>query len=440
MTARILPALAVLLLAAACAPEKPAAPGPEAALPDLEKTLLDNIAGFWYPRSIDRDNGGYRVNFGPAGEALDPGPKMIVTQARMLWFFSRLAREGYSKPGAFEKQDLLNAAEWGFHFLRDKMWDAAHGGFFWMVDARGDGKLAPKKHLYGQAFALYALSEYYLASGHPEAIDLANRLFALMEEKSHDPAHKGYIEFFNADWSPVPASEPGYMDRGRSDLKLMNTHLHLLEAMTAYYRASRSEKARERLVELIGIETAQVVRQDLPACTDKHERDWTPLLDGDNARVSYGHDVENNWLVAEACDAAGIDLAPYVPLLVRLFAYSRQYGYDEAAGGFYNWGGLLEPARDRSKVWWVQAEALVSALRMHRMTGNPSYLDVFEKTWKFVRENQIDWERGEWYETVTPSGRKRGEKGGVWKAAYHNGRAMMECIKLLREMKERTAK
>ena len=65
------------------------------AIPRLEKVLLENIASFWYTKSLDRVNGGYTINFGPKGEPKGPGTKMIVSQARTVWLFARLARAGY---------------------------------------------------------------------------------------------------------------------------------------------------------------------------------------------------------------------------------------------------------------------------------------------------------------------------------------------------------
>ncbi len=430
----IVPGLLVLL--AGCVGHPPT--GGDAGAPvdgleipaQLEATLLDNIAGFWYPRSLDRANGGYMLDLGPQGEALHPGNKMIVTQARMVWFFAKLAREGYEKPGAFGEADLLAAARHGFAFLRDKMWDPEHGGFYFMVDAAGEAVTAPKKHLYGQAFGLYALSEYYLASGDEEALVLADGLFGLLEEKAHDKEYGGYVEFFNRDWSPVEDDEENYLDKGLPHAKLMNTHLHLLEALTTYYRASPSPLARERLVELIGIETDEVVREDVGACTDKYKRDWTPILEPPYNRVSYGHDVENVWLVADACEAAGIDPKKYLQLYKDLWTFSLKNGYDHDNGGFFYWGPLDGPATNRNKEWWVQAEALVSALYMHEFTGEARYREVFEQTWDFTRDNLVDWEHGGWHATFTADG-PTGNKGGIWKSAYHNGRAMMECIRLL---------
>jgi mannobiose 2-epimerase len=397
-------------------------------VPKLERILKENIGAFWYAKSLDRKNGGYIINFGPNGEAKGEGTKMIVSQARTVWLFSRMVRAGYAG------KEYLDAAALGYRFLRQKMWDARNGGFYWEVDASGDKKLRPKKHLYGQAFGLYAVSEYYLASRNPEALRFATEVFNLLEVKAHDKTYGGYIEFFNEDWTPPPAGEMSYMGTDQS-LKLMNTHLHLLEAMTTFYRAARLPVARERLIELINIETNAVVRKDLGACTDKYERNWTPRLDGSNARVSYGHDVENVWLVMDACSAAGISNYPFVDLYRALFEYSLKYGYDQEKGGFYYHGGFHQPADNRRKEWWVQAEALVSALYMYRLTGEPKYLAVFEKTFEFIDRYQVDWSTGEWHATITPEGKPQGDKAHAWKAGYHNGRAMIECIDVLRSLR-----
>jgi mannose/cellobiose epimerase-like protein (N-acyl-D-glucosamine 2-epimerase family) len=44
----------------------------------------------------------------------------------------------------------------------------------------------------------------------------------------------------------------------------------------------------------------------------------------------------------------------------------------------------------------------------------------------------VDWRHGAWYERVHPNGRITGEKAGLWKTPYHNGRAMMICSQLLK--------
>ena len=59
-------------------------------IPRLEKILMENIAPFWYDKSLDHEHGGYIINFGPDGQPRGSGTKMIVSQARTVWLFSRL--------------------------------------------------------------------------------------------------------------------------------------------------------------------------------------------------------------------------------------------------------------------------------------------------------------------------------------------------------------
>jgi mannobiose 2-epimerase len=397
----------------------------DACVPRLEKMLRENITAFWLSKSIDRDCGGYTINFDAQGKDRPGGTKMIVSQARTLWLFSRLMRAGYGTDA------MAQAARHGYVFLTDKMWDSDHGGFYWEVDVTGETIRNPIKHMYGQSFALYALSEYYLASKDPAVLAFANRFFELLDAKAHDAIHGGYNEAFLPDWTS--AADVTSPMGTRDNEKLMNTHLHLLEAMTTYYRASRSPLARERLMELILIQSNTVVRKRVGACTDRYTQDWIPT----STRVSYGHDIENVWLLMDACDAAGQSNRLLLDFYQSLYSYSYQYGYDTIHGGFYDSGEFNQRADRRDKVWWVQAEALVSALYLYRMTGEAQYATVFTQTLDFIDKHMADWTYGEWHGTTSEAGVVRpGNKAHAWKCGYHNGRAMIECLEILKAFKQ----
>ena len=390
----------------------------------LERNLVANIMAFWYPGSIDREHGGFLIDHDASGTFKGQAPKAIVTQARMVWLSARLSRDG--RGGA----EVREAARQGYRFLMDRLWDAEHGGFYWEVDRTGTRVVHPHKHLYGQAFGLYALAEYAAAFEDRQALADARRLFDLIERRAHDPEHGGYREFFARDWSAAPPDARPYLG-GTADLKLMNTHLHLMEALAALYRADPSLLVATRLLELVTIQSNAVVRKAAGACTDQYSRDWTPKLDAAAARASYGHDLENIWLLVDALQALGLSPSPLLDLFRQLFAYSLANGYDDANGGFYDSGPLGKPADRRDKIWWVQAEALVSALTMYRLTNDDRYARVYLKTWDFTNAKQTDWAAGEWHPTITADGRAGGEKANRWKAGYHNGRAMIEALRLV---------
>jgi mannose/cellobiose epimerase-like protein (N-acyl-D-glucosamine 2-epimerase family) len=69
----------------------------KALAPRIEENLTRNVVPFWFPRSVDTKDGGFIVHYGPKGEALEGGVKMIVTQARQTWLASALLRSPYAR-------------------------------------------------------------------------------------------------------------------------------------------------------------------------------------------------------------------------------------------------------------------------------------------------------------------------------------------------------
>jgi|SRR5690606_39189905 len=124
----------------------------------------------WYPVVLDTEDGGYFTTITYDFKVGDNQDKMIVTQSRHLWVTSQAAMH-------YNESRFLNYAEHGFDFLKTKMWDANHGGFYDLVDEKGVPieTEKPKKTAYGNAFAIYGLAAYYKASGNKQALELAKK-------------------------------------------------------------------------------------------------------------------------------------------------------------------------------------------------------------------------------------------------------------------------
>lgn len=392
----------------------------------MQKVLRENIVRRWYPACLDRRRGGYFPNIGPGCGERNAAAKTIVSQAGPLWLFARLAREGYVGDG-WGPREMIEAAEWGYVFLREKMWDGDRGGFYWEVDAGGAKALEAGKFAYSHALALQALSECYLAGRRKEVLRFAATVFETLERRFHDRTYGGYLEARRADWS---AWDPP-TQAGLPTMKTLSTHLRLLEAMAAYYRASKAPAARERLIELITIAGNTAVRKDTGASTNVYTIDWLPVLEGDYGRVSYGQNLESIRTLMDACEAAGLPLQLHLDLYRTLYAYVLRYGYDAAAGGFYESGPLGEPAGARDKVWWTQAEGLVCSLRMYQAARDPACLDAFLKTWAFTSERLLDRQGGEWFEKAEESGAAWGGVS-IGRAERPHGEALLECLRILR--------
>ena len=188
--------------------------------------------------------------------------------------------------------------------------------------------------------------------------------------------------------------------------------------MTTFYRASKLPLARERLLELIDIESNAVVRKGLGACTDKYERDWTPRLEGDFARVSYGHDLENIWLLVDACNAAGISNHP-VPGSLSARSSTTRCGTATTRKEVASTTVVRfnKPADQRSKTWWVEAEAIVSALYMHRLTGDAKVsCGILRRAMTSIDSTRPIGKTAEWHATITP------RRQGLWETKRRSGR------------------
>lgn len=390
----------------------------------LEKCLTKNIAQFWLANSIDDRDGGYRINLDRIGKPAKVNRKGLVTQARMLWLFSRLSRSHYAHAG------YIQAAHHGFEFLSHKLWDQKHQGFFWEVDITGAENLKTDKHLYGQAFALYALSEYYLVTQSSDALRYAETLFDLLDRKAYDSEYGGYREHFDQQWQ-IPPQTCRSLIGVDIHLKTMNTHLHLLEAITNYYRATHCAIAQCRILELLNILTVAVNQGEAGAFFDQFHRDWTLVQPRKKHLISYGHGIESIWLLLDACQALNISPYPFLSQMEKTFSYAMRYGYDWRKGGFYEAGYRNRVACRRNKIWWVQAEAMVGALYLYAITHSPSYLWVFNDLVSFVDQYLIDWQMGEWHNHITPTGKIAGMKADLWKAGYHNGRAVLFSLEIL---------
>lgn len=404
-----------------------ALPRPEANAERIARILERNVLPFWYPRVVDAENGGYTLHHGQHGDWLGPSPKGIVGQSRTLWFFSRLAER---TPGA---KHFLEAAHAGFAFLRDRLWDDIHGGFFWEVDFDGSVPLKVDKHLYGQAFGIYALSAYAHASGSSQARTMATALFGLLESRARDVTYGGYREFLRRDWSTVPDDEPDYRSGSAPTRKTQDTHLHLLEAYTAYCRLTADTVAKQRLTELVLILASTVQRTRAGVATDVHDAGWRPLMTPAYAQVVYGHELEKIWLMTQA--SAVVDFAPalLMPLYRSWFSSAYDNAFDRRRGGFFDRGYVGQPAHVRNKTWWVQAEGLLAAMQMFVHTGEAHFYACFCRTLDWIEAQQVDWIDGDWHRLITPAGASRGNKADNWKTPYHNGRAIVECLALLQD-------
>ncbi len=261
----------------------------------MARELTEGILPYWLSRAVDERHGGFVGRIDEDDVPHPDAPKGAVLNARILWTFSAAARALGDTPGAARYRA---AADRALRFVRECLVDPVYGGVYWMVDADGAPRDA-RKHVYAQAFAIYALSEHHRATGADESLREAVALFDLVERHAHDAEHGGYEEAFTREWGRLDDVRLSEVDADAR--KSMNTHLHVLEAYAALYRVWPDPRLRDRLAEVVERFLDRIVDARTGHLRLFFDGDWTPTSDA----VSYGHDVEASWLLLDAVDALG---------------------------------------------------------------------------------------------------------------------------------------
>lgn len=378
---------------------------------EMKNHLTERLIPFWN-KLRDDEHGGFYGYVGSDYSVDKSAVKGIILHARILWFYANCKL-------VLGDEECLEQARHAYTFLTEKGKDKEQGGYFWDVSADG----APHdtmKHVYCQAFVVYALSSYYDASGDEAALAEALALFGTIEEKGRDGV--GYLEAMSREWQVV--ENDALSENGIDAEKTMNTALHLLEAYTELYRVSRDTRVLDRLGFLTKLTYEKIYDSKghkLHVFFDKEMQ-----VRGDIH--SYGHDIEATWLVDRAFDVIG-----YTEMFSKIGEMNHNICeniIDTAYDGEALCNERDGAAVDETRVWWVQAEAVVGFVNAYQRYQEEKFLLAAESIWGYIKDKVIDKnENGEWYAYI--------EKNGAvmdfpvvdpWKCPYHNGRMCLEIL------------
>lgn len=380
---------------------------------EVRKELTDRIIPFW-KQLRDDEHGGYYGYMDFDLNVDKQYEKGCILNSRILWFFSNAYM-------TLKDKTLLSEADHAYKFMRDCCEDKEFGGVFWSVSY--DGKpLDTTKHIYNQAFAIYALSSYYAASNDGGALEFAMDLFEKIETIGTDSY--GYLESFNRKWELEDNDK--LSENGLLADKTMNTLLHVLEAYTELYRVNKDEKVKTALVKILDAFKNQVYNEN----TNRLEVFFDEKMNTISDLYSYGHDIEASWLLDRACTVLSDE---------KITAETHEYTnalaaevYKEALDNGAMNNECFKGVVDTTRVWWVQAEAMVGFYNCYEKTGEEKYKDITEKLWAYIKKYIIDKRPGsEWFWDLDKDGNPVSKKPIVepWKCPYHNGRMCMEIIR-----------
>lgn len=383
---------------------------------EIEEDLLKNILPYWLNSTFDTKGGGFVGQVNSTNDKIWTAPKGGILNARILWAFSAC----YKK---YKTEAFKDAAERAYAYLKNTFLDKEFGGIFWTVDSKGN-PLDTRKHVYAQSFAIYGLTEFHSTFHNKEALDIANRIFLLIEEHCKDNEYRGYLEAFSREWKLEEDSRLSGKDQNTP--KSMNTHLHVLEAYTNLYRYNPTSQIGEALIDLLDVFIGFIFDPKRNSLHNFLDEKWIPKSEN----VSFGHDIEASWLLLEASNVLG-SYTREKELREKAILLAKAVLKDGVDKDF----GIFSEGDNKDKEWWLQAEGMVGFLNAYQMTGNEDFILASKNIWALVKERFIDSVFGGWHEKISGSGAAyKLDKVREWKGPYHNSRAALEVVSRVEEI------
>lgn len=394
-------------------------------LPRFRKEMaeeLSSILDYWVTNTVDEKQGGFFGKIDNSNIVDTDAPKGVVLNSRILWTFAAAYQQE-------KKQRWLEIATRAYNYIVNHFIDRKYGGVYWSVDNKG-AMLDGRKQIYGIAFSIYGLTEYYKATKEEMALHLAESLYKQIEKYSYDKRNGGYLEAFTQGWKLQ--DDLRLSDKDANEKKTMNTHLHIIEAYANLYTVWPDAKLKDSIAHLLEVFEVHFIDPKTSHLRLFMDENWNSK----STLVSFGHDIEAAWLLLECAELSGNTnyIDRFRELSIKL-ADAAAEGLDKDGGLWYEY----EPGQDyliKEKHSWPQAEAMVGFFNAYQLTGNEKYLHYAANNWEFVKNHLKDTTNGEWFWGVDGSyAIMQKEKAGFWKCPYHNARACMEIMKRISSLK-----
>ncbi len=172
--------------------------------------LFDEALPFWSSRGT-YPNGCFVEHLDLAGNPLDPGFTRVRVQARQIYVFIHAELTGF-----FVQPDLCARA---VDFFIKSAWLGADRGWAKLI-CRDGALIDDTSDLYDISFALFALAWRYRVAPDPRLLQIAHATLDFLDAKMKHPLG-GYNNDAAGSWP-----------------RQQNPHMHLAEAMNAWFEAS----------------------------------------------------------------------------------------------------------------------------------------------------------------------------------------------------------
>ena len=376
--------------------------------------LLDNTVPFWFPRSFDKEYGGFLLMRDADGSLIDDD-KAVWIQGRATWLLSTLYNT------VEKKEEWLEGAKLGYEFLNRHCFDQDGQMFFHVT--RDGRPIRKRRYFFSETFYVIAAAAYSKASGDKQAADNARRVFS--QCLSYASGERKLLPKFS---DTRPAKGIGV------SIIMTNTAQQLRETIG-------DNCCNEWITRWIGEVERDFVKDDIRCVMEQVAPDGSIIDHIDGRTLNPGHAIEGAWFILHEAKNRNND--PHlIELGCKMLDYMWERGWDKEYGGIFYFRDVFNrPVQEYwqdMKFWWPHNETIIATLLAFLMTGDDKYAAWHKLVHDYSYGRFHDKKNGEWFGYLHRDGTiAQTAKGNLFKGPFHLPRQEWYCMKLLSDYLEK---
>ena len=374
--------------------------------------LLQDTCKFWFPRSIDKECGGFLHSFDRDGTLVDTD-KSVWVQGRMTWMLLTLYNT------VEPRGQWLQWGRGGLEFI-DRCCFDTDGRMFFHITREGR-PIRKRRYAYSESFAAISHAAYAKATGSDRS---ATRARELLEQ---------FVR-----WNFTPGLMPPKFTDVRPMTSIGPRMITIVSAQELRACLGPDEQFTRWIDRCIEEIVRLFVKSDRRAIMESVTPEGKIEDHFDGRLLNPGHAIECSWFVMHEGEFRKD------PSLIRLGCDMLDWMWDR--GWDKQYGGLLyfrdldnKPVQEYGqdmKFWWPHNEAVIATLLAWKLTGQEKYARMHQQVHDWAHQHFGDPEYGEWYGYLHRDGRiSTTLKGNLWKSFFHHPRMQWYGCKLLEGMK-----
>ena len=372
--------------------------------------LLKDTIPFWFPRSVDKEYGGFLLMRDADGSLIDDD-KAVWIQGRATWLLATLYNT------VEKKEEWLDAARSGYEFLNRHCFDT-DGQMFFHVTREGK-PIRKRRYFFSETFYVIAAAAYAKASGDPQAAENARSIFG----KCIDYA------------TGKKKLQPKYFDTRPT--KGIGVPMIMLNTAQQVRDTIGDPRCDEYISEWISDIEKDFVKDDIRCVMEQVAPDGSIIDHIDGRTLNPGHAIEGAWFILHEAKYRNND--PHlINLGCRMLDYMWERGWDNEYGGILYFRDVYHrPVQEYwqdMKFWWPHNETIIATLLAWLITGNEKYAGWHQLVHTYSYKHFHDKVNGEWYGYLHRDGSiAQAAKGNLFKGPFHLPRQEWYCQQILKE-------